>query len=57
MGTCVIGGMLAASFLAIFLIPALFYVVEKLSGEKQHEKAAALSLEPTAPAVTAVHKA
>ena len=36
MGTCVIGGMLAASFLAIFLIPALFYVVEKLSGEKQH---------------------
>ena len=28
MGTTVIGGMLAASFLAIFLIPVTFYVVE-----------------------------
>ncbi len=32
MGTTVIGGMLAASLLGIFLIPAIFYVVEKLSG-------------------------
>jgi HAE1 family hydrophobic/amphiphilic exporter-1 len=32
MGTIVIGGMLAASVLAIFLIPVMFYVVEKLSG-------------------------
>jgi HAE1 family hydrophobic/amphiphilic exporter-1 len=31
MGTTVIGGMLAASFLAIFLIPVTFYVVEKVS--------------------------
>jgi len=31
-GTTVIGGMLAASALGIFLIPALFYVVERLSG-------------------------
>ena len=31
MGTGVIGGMLAASFIAIFLIPMTFYVVEKLS--------------------------
>jgi hypothetical protein len=29
MGTTVIGGMLAASFLAIFLIPVTFYVVEE----------------------------
>jgi HAE1 family hydrophobic/amphiphilic exporter-1 len=49
MGTCVIGGMLAASFLAIFLIPALFYVVEKIGGKK-HPTAAALPLKPTAPA-------
>jgi hypothetical protein len=28
----VIGGMLAASFLGIFLVPAIFYVVERLSG-------------------------
>jgi HAE1 family hydrophobic/amphiphilic exporter-1 len=32
MGTTVIGGMLAASIVGIFLIPAIFYVVEKLSG-------------------------
>src|SRR5512139_1161312 len=31
MGTTVIFGMLAASFIAIFLIPVTFYVVEKLS--------------------------
>jgi HAE1 family hydrophobic/amphiphilic exporter-1 len=31
-GTTVIGGMLAASAFGIFLIPALFYVVERLSG-------------------------
>jgi len=30
MGMAVIGGMLAASFLAIFLIPVTFYVMEKL---------------------------
>ena len=36
MGTTVIGGMLAASVLAIFLIPVTFYVVEKLSGAKAH---------------------
>jgi HAE1 family hydrophobic/amphiphilic exporter-1 len=34
MGFAVIGGMSAASFIAIFLIPACFYVVEKLSGHK-----------------------
>ena len=32
MGTTVIGGMLAASVIGIFLIPAIFYLVEKLSG-------------------------
>jgi HAE1 family hydrophobic/amphiphilic exporter-1 len=32
MGTTVIGGMLAASFIGIFFIPAIFYVVEKVSG-------------------------
>jgi HAE1 family hydrophobic/amphiphilic exporter-1 len=32
MGTTVIGGMLAASAIGIFFIPAIFYVVEKLSG-------------------------
>ena len=37
MGTTVIGGMLAASAIGIFLIPAIFYVVEKLSGAKAPE--------------------
>ncbi len=32
MGTTVIGGMLAASVIGIFFIPAIFYVVEKISG-------------------------
>jgi HAE1 family hydrophobic/amphiphilic exporter-1 len=34
MGTTVIGGMLAASVIAIFFIPAIFVVVEKLSGAR-----------------------
>ena len=32
MGTTVIGGMVAASGIGIFLIPAIFYIVEKVSG-------------------------
>jgi HAE1 family hydrophobic/amphiphilic exporter-1 len=32
MGTTVIGGMLAASLIGIFLVPSIFYMVEKLSG-------------------------
>ena len=39
MGFTVIGGMLAASFIAIFLIPGLFYLVEKLSGNKRRAAA------------------
>jgi HAE1 family hydrophobic/amphiphilic exporter-1 len=35
MGSTVIGGMLAVSAIGIFLIPAIFYVVEKLSGAKE----------------------
>jgi hydrophobic/amphiphilic exporter-1 (mainly G- bacteria), HAE1 family len=37
LGTVVIGGMLAASFIAIFIIPALFYIVEKLGGARHAE--------------------
>lgn len=46
MGYVVIGGMLAASFIAIFLIPALFYLVEKLSSRKPY----AIMTEPPPPA-------
>jgi hydrophobic/amphiphilic exporter-1 (mainly G- bacteria), HAE1 family len=42
MGTTVIGGMLAASLIGIFFIPAMFYLVEKWSGAgKQHQALAA----------------
>jgi hypothetical protein len=34
MGTAVIGGMVVETFLGRFLIPAIFTVVEKLSGAK-----------------------
>jgi len=37
MGTTVIGGMLFASGLAIFIIPALFYVIEKLGGGEREQ--------------------
>jgi HAE1 family hydrophobic/amphiphilic exporter-1 len=36
LGLTVFGGMLAASVIAIFLIPVTFYVVEKLSGGGDH---------------------
>src|SRR6266852_2741785 len=37
MGTAVIGGMLAASVIGIFFVPAIFYLVEKWSGaSKEH---------------------
>jgi hydrophobic/amphiphilic exporter-1 (mainly G- bacteria), HAE1 family len=45
MGFAVIGGMSAASFIAIFLIPVCFYVVERLGGHKPEAAPA-----PAAPA-------
>jgi HAE1 family hydrophobic/amphiphilic exporter-1 len=45
-GTTVIGGMLAASFLAIFLVPAIFYLVEKWSGAGKKDAAAAAPATP-----------
>jgi len=37
MGTAVIGGMLAASGIAIFMVPALFYGIEKLGGADREQ--------------------
>ncbi len=45
MGFTVIGGMLASTFLAIFLIPVSFHVVEKLGGTKTGTDG--LTTEPT----------
>jgi HAE1 family hydrophobic/amphiphilic exporter-1 len=39
MGTTVIGGMLAASAIGIFFIPAIFYFVEKLAGATRPDTA------------------
>jgi len=39
MGTGVIGGMLAATGIAIFLIPMMFYVIEKLNRAKKNGEA------------------
>ena len=36
LGTTVMGGMLAATFLSIFLVPATFALVERLSGGDRH---------------------
>jgi HAE1 family hydrophobic/amphiphilic exporter-1 len=49
LGTTVIGGMLAATFIAIFLIPVTFYVVEKLAAKKPAES----GTPPTEPASAA----
>ena len=46
MGTTVIGGMLAASGIGIFLVPAIFYLVEKVSGAATHPIAPMLLHEP-----------
>jgi len=37
MGTGVIGGMLAATVIAIFLIPVTFYIVEKWGQKGKHD--------------------
>jgi hydrophobic/amphiphilic exporter-1 (mainly G- bacteria), HAE1 family len=39
MGTTVIGGMLAASAIGIFFVPAVFYLVERLSKTQPHTAA------------------
>jgi HAE1 family hydrophobic/amphiphilic exporter-1 len=48
LGTTVIGGMLAATFIAIFLIPVLFYVVERFSTGKSKTRSQAPVVEQPA---------
>jgi HAE1 family hydrophobic/amphiphilic exporter-1 len=45
MGTAVIGGMIAETFIGRFFVPAIFYVVEKFSGAERRK---ALPLTPAA---------
>jgi HAE1 family hydrophobic/amphiphilic exporter-1 len=53
MGTAVIGGIAAASAIAIFIIPALFYVIEKIGGAKDKATNVSLPATPEARAATA----
>lgn len=46
MGTAVIGGMLTASFIAIFLIPATFHFIERISGGAKARPAETASAAP-----------
>jgi len=48
LGSTVIGGMIAASGIAIFLIPVTFYVVERIAN-RQKEKTSAPSVKATEP--------
>ena len=48
LGTTVIGGMLAATLIAIFLIPVTFYVVEKFSASKKEDAEKPAELPPPA---------
>ncbi len=50
MGTAVIGGMLASSGIAIFVVPALFYLFERIGGAKNEAR----PKESSAPGVVAV---
>src|SRR5438309_69834 len=47
MGTAVIGGMLAASVIGIFFVPAIFYMVEKWSGAGKEHASGPLPAAPT----------
>ncbi len=52
LGTVVIAGMLAATALAIFLIPSLFVIVEKLAGKGKVKAQDAVATTAAAPAPT-----
>jgi len=47
MGTTVIGGMVAASAIGIFFVPAIFYMVEKWSGADKEQAPGTLPAEPS----------
>ena len=54
LGSTVIGGMIAASAIAIFLIPVTFYVIERLfSGRKEKTPAPQVSQPQPEPAIKA----
>jgi HAE1 family hydrophobic/amphiphilic exporter-1 len=55
MGFVVVGGILAASFIAIVLIPVLFYLLERFTGRKTEAAPGGPAKPALAPAVALVH--
>jgi HAE1 family hydrophobic/amphiphilic exporter-1 len=55
MGYVVIGGMLAASFIAIFLIPVLYFLVERFMGGKKKPASETVPITAAPVAATATH--
>jgi HAE1 family hydrophobic/amphiphilic exporter-1 len=49
LGTVVIAGMLVATAIAIFIIPVLFVLLERLANRKGREQPAAAHEQPAAP--------
>jgi HAE1 family hydrophobic/amphiphilic exporter-1 len=49
MGTAVIGGMLAASVIAIFIIPALYCICARIGGSRQEKTTVISTLETGSP--------
>jgi len=50
MGMAVFAGMLVATFLAVFLVPALFVMIEKMGGKKHKPQPEPGDATPPAPA-------
>jgi HAE1 family hydrophobic/amphiphilic exporter-1 len=50
MGMAVFAGMLVATFLAVFLVPALFVMIEKMGGKRHASAPTAGEAPPAAPA-------
>jgi HAE1 family hydrophobic/amphiphilic exporter-1 len=50
MGITVFAGMLVATFLAVFLVPALFVMIEKMGGKRHTPAPTAGDAPPPAPA-------
>jgi len=51
LGSTVIGGMIAASAIAIFLIPVTFYVIERLFAGRKEKPEAKVTAPPSMPAI------
>jgi HAE1 family hydrophobic/amphiphilic exporter-1 len=51
LGSTVIGGMIAASGIAIFLIPVTFYVIERLFAGRKEKPGAKITAPPAMPAI------